>query len=227
MRSLLLALLLAGCSAHVDPIDVLGDYLEAEQQGRYAKAHELLSADDQAVRSLDAYITEHLQAGPVWRAVAASTAFHVEEVQQTEERVTVQITAVHPQMRAVAEGVPPVPTAQVEASDDPEALIYALVRETLATKTFPTASERLTYQLVPQDRGWRVWLGLRHADEAVRLGAQALVARQSGDTAAELVALRAALELPLDAGGGVELVQTQARERLAQLAEAEPALQAP
>lgn len=220
MRLTLLALLLAGCSTHADPVDVLGAYLEAEQQGRYARAHELLSEQDRAARPLDAYVAEHLQAGPVWRAVATRTAFHVGEVQRDEQRVIVQITAVHPQMRAVADGVPPVPTAEIEASEDPDALMYELVQRTLAERSFPTDSEQLSYQLVPAERSWRVWLGLREADEAITLAARAVQARAAGDLPTERSALTALLAVGPDAGGGVLDLQQQARERLAELAAA-------
>jgi hypothetical protein len=217
MLRLLLLSMLTACSAHTDPVDVLGEYLEAEQQGRYTRAHDLLSDEDQQARPLEAYIKEHLRAGPLWRAVATKTAFHVEEVTVAEERTSIQIKAVHPDVRAVSEGMRGIPNEVLEASEDPERLMYEAVREALANEEFPAKSEALSFQLVRDGRSWRVWLGLQHTDAAIAHAERAMMAQQDGDVAGEISALQALVNEPADAGGAVQQLQASAQVRLDQL----------
>ena len=217
IRTLLLTLALGACATRNDPVEVLGSYLEAEQEGRYAAAHALLSAEDQAARPLDAYVEEHLAAGPLWRAVATRTAFHVEEVVPSDDHTTVRIRATHPDARAVAEQLRGLPNDVVAASADPDQLMFEYVRNELLERSFPTAEESLEFHLQPSGSTWRLWLGLAHVDAAVRLASRAQISRERGETGAEREALRALLDVPHDPAGGVATLQAGARERLAAL----------
>ncbi|MCB9664985.1 MAG: hypothetical protein H6732_12795 [Alphaproteobacteria bacterium] len=215
MRPFLLALLAIGCAGSLPPKRVLADYLEAEQRGRYADAHALLASDDQAARSLDAYVEDHLRAGPVWLEVAERTTFTPAATTRLDDHLRVEVLARHPDLRAVAEGVPGLPTEALARSTDPAAEMRRHVEATLETQAFPPAEETLVYGLKEEEGAWRVWLGLARQDAAVAAVRRARATAEAGDADATRQAWEAVLVLPEDPQGAVATLKAEARRQLA------------
>lgn len=214
MRPLLALLLLSACAAKNPALDVLGDYLEAEQQGRYAAAHALLSDEDRSARSLDAYVSDHTEAGPIWLAVARQTSFRVDGQQEVDGRVHFDIIATHPDMDAVAAKVPGLPPEAIAASPDPEQKMLEHVQMVLHSQSFPTTSETLHYAVLEEDGRWRVWLGLTLQDRALRLMDVAQAEGIKGNLPGTIQALEDLLKVPDDPTGAVAALKEIAAKNL-------------
>ncbi|MCB9681299.1 MAG: hypothetical protein H6733_07475 [Alphaproteobacteria bacterium] len=210
-------LALAACGGHTGPKAVLQTYLEAEQSGRFEAAHALLTPTDQQARSLDAYVAEHLSAGPIWLAVARRTQFTLGDVSTHADHVVVDVRATHEDMKAVEAGLGGVPTDRIDSSPDPAAAMYAYVQQTLEAQAFPRVTEAIPYALREEGGTWHVWLGLDRQDAAIALAREALVAMDKGQDAAAVAAWTKVLDLPPDPSGVVANVQQRARNALADL----------
>lgn len=209
MRPVLLALSLAAC-AHQGPVDVVGAYLEAEQQGRYPAAWRLLHADDQAARPLDAWTQEHVDAGPVWLACARRASFRVTAEHVDGPRADLVVATTMPSVADAARRFHPSPGAT-----GPE--LMALAEDVLIGTDVPSTTKDFRYALRQEGGTWRVWLGLREQDAAVARAVEAAQARQGGDLEAERAALIALIAVPADGTGAVEALQADARARLTEL----------
>lgn len=211
MRSLLLVLL-AACGGS-GPKKVLADYLAAEQSGRYEDAHALLAASDRAARPVDAYAAEHLGAGPVWLAVARTTRFELGEPTASEPGVRVGVRAVHADLQAVVKEVPAPPADRLAETDDPLSFAVRWYEGELGKRALPEVTEPITYALVEEEPGWRVWIGLDRQDAAVARLREAEDAERRGDAAAARAAWDALLALPEDPAGVVAALKADARRR--------------
>jgi hypothetical protein len=218
MRWPLLGLMLLGACATKHPgLDVLGKYLEAEQQGRYDNAHALLSDEDRRARSLDAFVEDHLAAGAIWLAVARRTSFKIDETREKDARLYVDVVATHPDMKAVESQIPGLPPEAIAAADDPLRDMMIHVERVLASQPFPSSSETLSYALVEEAGTWRVWLGLAQQDRAVRLIELAQTEASENDLAATRKALESVLQIPDDPSGFVAELKDVARKNLTRL----------
>jgi hypothetical protein len=211
----LAVLLVASCASHSTPRSAVGDYLTAEQQGRYADAHALLSSTDRAARPLDAYVAEHVNAGPIWLAVAKRTQFTVGSLRQDGDSMFVSVKARHPDPKVVEAAVPGIPVDVLSTSPDPVARVTASVENTLEASRFPTVEETLTFGAREEDGEWRVWLGLDRQDQVIHLLAQARAAVAKGDAEAARKAWTEALDVEGDAAGVVASLQEEAKKGLA------------
>lgn len=209
-----------GCAArHAAPADtptaVLRTYLEHESQGRFEQAHALLTAVDRSARPLPAYVSEHVNAGAVWLAVAHETRFTVGPVAPTEEgapHVTVPVRAQHARFSEVTPLTEQLP-ADVALGDAVAALVDALQREPI-----PTDTEQLSYALRMEDDGWRVWLGLAEQDQAVAAFKAVKAAFRSGDAEAAATSLARLEAVEDDPSGVVEALTADARDLVDALA---------
>lgn len=209
-------LVIAACAGHSSPRTAVSDYLTAEQQGRYDDAHALLTEADRDARPLDAYVAEHLSAGPVWLAVARRTTFTVGASRTQDDHERVSVHARHPDLKLVASAVPGIPTDVLTTSPDPAARMAAAVEATLDASRFPTVDESLTYAVRDEGGVWRVWLGLDRQDEVISLLATARAAVARKDDAAARQAWTEALAVAPDPGGVVPMLQEEALKGLAQ-----------
>lgn len=209
-------LLVTSCAGHHStPRAAVAQYLEAEKLGHYDEAHALLSAPDREARPLEAYVAEHVSAGPIWLAVAKRTEFTVGSVRQDGDATFVSVRARHPDPKAVEAAVPGIPTDVLSTSPDPVARVTASVENTLESARFPTVEESLTFGATQEGGEWRVWLGLDRQDAVIHALVKARAALAKGDTAAARAAWTEALAVEPDAAGVVATLQDEARKGLA------------
>jgi hypothetical protein len=126
---------------------------------------------------------------------------------------------VHPDIRAVAQGVPGIPNGLIQGARNQDAMMFDHVHQHLLERTYPEASETLRYQLRQESDHWVVWLGLLQLDEAVKVATAAQSARSDLDIDAERRALEKLLGLAPDAAGSVVQLQALASQRLTEMAE--------
>jgi hypothetical protein len=222
-RAVAWVIALSACRAHATPTAVVESFLEAESRGRYDDAFLLLAAEDRAVRSLDAWAGEHVQAGLVWLAVAQRAQFSVGDAELTgagsiadgTPGAWVVVDTTRPEMAAAADLIQRKLGAD-GARLDPEEIgdQVRLAAGLLAGADLPTRTETVRYALLQQEGDWRVWLGLARQDAAVTLAVQAARAAERGDGAAADAARRALLALPEDPMGGVAALKADAQRAL-------------
>ncbi len=203
------------CASHTSPRTTVSDYLAAEQQGRYADAHALLTRADRDARPLDDYAAEHVEAGPIWLAVARRTTFTIGAVRTDGDHVVVSVRGRHADLKAVEAAVPPIATEVLATSPDPEARVTASVENTLDAARFPMVDEDLRYAAREEDGAWRIWLGLDRQAQAIDALTRARAAIAAKDDAAARQAWTDALAVEPDPGGVVQLVQREAKKALA------------
>ena len=207
--------LTAACASHSTPRSAVSDYLTAEKEGRYQDAHALLTTTDRDARPLDAYVAEHVAAGPIWLAVAKRTEFTIGSVRQDGAEMFVSVKARHPDPKAVEAAVPGIPTDVLSTSPDPVARVTASVENTLESSRFPTMEETLTFGARQEAGEWRVWLGLDRQDQVIALLAKARAAVAKGDVEGARAAWTEALAVEGDAAGVVASLQEEAKKGLA------------
>lgn len=208
-------LIVASCANHSTPRSIVAEYLAAEQQGRYGDAHALLTTSDREARPLDAYVSEHMSAGPIWLAVAKRTEFTVGSVRQDGERMFVSVHARHPDLKAVEAAVPGIPTEVLTTSPDPAARVTSSVESALESARFPTVEETLTFAAREEAGEWHVWLGLDRQDQVIHALAKARAAVAKGDMDGARAAWTEALAVESDAAGVVVTLQEEAKKGLA------------
>lgn len=206
--------LLAGCATAGSPAKAVLSFVEAEARGDYGEAHALLTSDDQAVRTLEAFESEHLEAGPLWLEAAERTLFRGATTSKSDDKVTVTLTATHLDLQQVQADIGGIRTEDLELAPDPEGLMRDWVSARLDGGGWKWVQESLRYEVRQEPTGWRVWLGLARLDEASDLYLAAVLSERAGSTVDAMDAWAKLLEVKPDPNGVVESLQTTARERL-------------
>ncbi len=162
-------LVLAGCSTGGDeskPDDALSHYVSAYVNGNYEDAYQLLSSEDRASKSLEAYVAERKDSGTfltsnLYRLIGYSIR-EVTWVDETHARGTVEISI--PDFRAIVGEI----SAALDRADYPDSALenVSFVRRNVGvfehkyqTEGIPKRTLRETFDLVKEGRQWKVRAG--------------------------------------------------------------------
>jgi hypothetical protein len=162
-------IILAGCSAGGDeskPDDALSRYVSAYVNGNYEDAYQLLSSEDRATKSMEAYVAERKDSGTFLTSnLHRLIGYSIREVTLIDEmhaRGTVDISI--PDFRAIVQEI----SGALEAADYPDSALenvsfvrcnVGVFERKYQTQGIPKRALQQTFDLVKEGSQWKVRAG--------------------------------------------------------------------
>ncbi|MBU1625923.1 hypothetical protein KKB18_00985, partial [bacterium] len=135
------------------PNEILSFYLDAFHKGRYEEAYGYVSSQDKAVKSMDDYIKEEKEDNPFVEKIRGKSNFKILNITKTGDKAKAEVEIILPDIDSLFGVV----LKSVFGNNDQKEIDQTLAKK-LENNNIPLKTEKMTYNLVKETDGWKVFL---------------------------------------------------------------------
>jgi hypothetical protein len=156
------------------PNEVLSNYLDASLKGRYEESYSYISADDKTVKDLQSYLKENEKTdGLFWQAIASKGSYKILKIEKSDKKATADVEITLPDFESISADIRGDAAFKSAAGSGDKKEMERIMRKKLENDKVPLTNRKVTFKLVKEEDGWKVFEDWKTAKKIQTLLAEA------------------------------------------------------
>lgn len=156
------------------PNEVLSNYLDASLKGRYEESYSYISADDKTVKDLQSYLKENEKTdGLFWQAIASKGSYKILKIEKSDKKATADVEITLPDFESISADIRGDAAFKSAVGSGDKKDMERIMRKKLENDKVPLTNRKVTFKLVKEEDGWKVFEDWKTAKKIQTLLAEA------------------------------------------------------